>query len=150
MQTELKSIAVNVTGTPALEITVDGIKTASGPGSFTLKDGTATVAGGQLSAIISNDQFSSLTVFQTGCCPAFVDLENDIVPGAVAVTEGVANGDGIWSIYGPEESGTISTFGSTTLTQFAGPTMAGCNGDGDYDRGRRCEPQRPDDDPGRR
>ena len=44
VQTELKSIAVNVTGTPALEITVDGIKTATGPGSFTLKDGTATVA----------------------------------------------------------------------------------------------------------
>ena len=91
-----------MTGTPALEITVDGIKTASGPGSFTLKDGTATVAGGQLYAVISNDQFSSLTVFQTGCCPAFVDLENDIVPGAVAVTEGVANGDGV-VIYGPED-----------------------------------------------
>ncbi len=129
VKTELKSIAVNVTGTPAVVLTATGLQTASGPGSFTLKDGTATVAGGQLSATLTNDQFSALTIFQTGCCSADVDLENDNVTGAVAVTEGVANGNGI-VVDGKPTS--FSTFGSTVLTQFAGPTMAGCNGDGDY------------------
>ena len=131
--TELKSISVTVTGTEPLNFTANGIRTASGPGTFTLTDGTATVAGGQLSAYVTNSQFSALTIFQTGCCPAYVELDNDIVPGAVSVTEGVANGDSIVLDNPPVNGapGPGDHFGATSLVQNAGPTMTGCNGDGD-------------------
>src|SRR5208337_1182957 len=91
---DLKSISVTVTGTVPLSFTADDIRTIS-PGGFTLTDGTASVAGGQLSAYVANSQFSSLTIYQTGCCNAYAELDNDTVAGAVSVTEGLANKDGI-------------------------------------------------------
>jgi len=136
--TQLKSIAVTVTGTESLTFSATGIKTTTGPGTFTLTDGTATVAGGQLSATISNSQFSALTIYQTGCCGASVDLESDIVTGKVSVTEGLANGDSI-TINGPADKhgNPLDSFGSTTLVQGAGPVAAPptnlncCLGNGD-------------------
>jgi hypothetical protein len=129
--TQLKSVAINVIGTERLTFTADSVRLSSGPGSFTLNDGTATKAGGQLSAIITNSQFSSLSIYQTGCCPAYVELDNDRVSGAVSVTEGVANGDGIVVDNGGNG---LSNFGSTTFVQYAGPTQANCNGTGDFIR----------------
>jgi hypothetical protein len=122
----IKNVAVTVTATVDLKLGVTGVVNT---GTFTLTDGTSTVAGGQLSVIVSNSQFSALTIFETGCCNAYVELDSDVVLGAVAVTEGVANGDGI-VLDKPPTAG--DHFGSTTLIQGAGPTMAGCNGSGDF------------------
>ena len=124
--TEIKSISVTVAGTEPLVFIADGIHTSTGPGTFTLTDGTSSAAGGQLSAIVTNSQFASLSLSQTGCCPAYVELDNDLVVNAVSVTEGLGEGDGI-VLDGDH-------FGSTTLIQGdpGGPTMQGCNGDGDF------------------
>ncbi len=138
---DLKSISVTVTGTVPLSFTADDIRTIS-PGGFTLTDGTASVAGGQLSAYVANSQFSSLTIYQTGCCNAYAELDNDTVAGAVSVTEGLANKDGIVLDGTATGSGLLDvsptswdSFGSTVLTQGVGPgsaTATCCNGNSDY------------------
>ncbi|MGO9596389.1 MAG: hypothetical protein ACLP7Q_00030 [Isosphaeraceae bacterium] len=91
-------------------------------------DGTSTQGGGQLSATVTDSQFSSLSIYQTGCCPAEVYLYGDNVAGAVSVTEGLANGDGI--VLDAAASGQNDNFGSTTLIQGDGPAVTGCDGSG--------------------
>src|ERR1019366_7234874 len=90
--TGIKNVAINVTGTPALSLNVHDVDNT---GTFTVSDGTSTVAGGWLSANVDNSQFAALSIYETGCCLASVELGNDLVPGAVSVTEGVADRDSI-------------------------------------------------------
>ena len=66
---------------------------------------------------------------QDGCCPATVTMDHDTVSGSLTVEEGVGNGDTITL--------TDSTAGATTLIQGYGPTMAGCDGTGDWSTSSR-------------
>ena len=128
VQSGISSVAITVTGTPALNLTVTGVGNA---GTFTLTDGSSTTAGGELSANVTSSRFAALSISQTGYCPASVELDNDTVVGAVSVAEGLANGDGIVL---DAAAGQIDHFGSTTLIQGAGASLNNptCNGDGDF------------------
>lgn len=124
---QLNFINTNVLGTESLTLNATGIRLHPGPGSFTITDGTLTTPGGQLTANISGSLMGSMSIFQTGCCPANVSLTGDIVAGPVSVTEGAADGDSI-SLVG-------DYLGPTTLTQYVGPTTGPtpgtCHGKGD-------------------
>jgi hypothetical protein len=119
--TIVNSVSVTVTGTPALTLIVDNVDN-SGP--LTVTDGSSTIAGGALHAIVDNSHFTALTIYETGGSPTSVELGNNSVPGAVSVTEGVANGDVITLDKG-------DTFGSTVLAQGVGPTVTKAYGNGD-------------------
>jgi hypothetical protein len=101
---------------PALTFTATGVTNS---GFLTILDGSpptttpsfAGYVGGTLNATVSGSQFTALTIDQVGCCPAAVTLTNDLVPGAVSVTEGTGNNDSV--------TATGDDFGATTITQFA-------------------------------
>ncbi len=109
-------------------------------GFLTILDGSpptttpsfAGYVGGTLSATVSGSQFTALTIDQVGCCPAAVTLTNDLVPGAVSVTEGT-NGANVGPLYVPDSvTANGDTFGATTISQFAnGLNPNGGNGQGD-------------------
>src|SRR5262249_24520688 len=86
------NVAASTTGAPLLSINAHDLDNG---GAFSVTDGTSLLAGGQLHVTVSNSQFASLSIAQTGCCAAVVDLENDNIRGPVYVAEGVANGDKI-------------------------------------------------------
>jgi hypothetical protein len=86
-----------------------------------------------LHANVDNSTFTSIAITQTGNAPAFVELGNDSTsagssPGPVAVSEGVANDD---TVILDKLAGGGDSFGSTTLTQGAGPAFTGANGNAD-------------------
>lgn len=113
----ITSVGPSVTSTgPYVKLGVTGV---DNNGSF-----TGSFNNSQLTATLTGSSFSTLSIDQTGCCPASVTLTSDTVPGTVAVTEGNANGDSI--------TASKDTFGSTTLTQGnPSVTMPGCTGAGD-------------------
>jgi hypothetical protein len=84
---------------------------------------TGNFYNGQLMASVDSSSFASLSILQTGCCPASVSLTNDNVPGTVSVSEGSARHDLI----------TLNndTFGSTTLVQGNSGAMPNCDGEAD-------------------
>ena len=81
---------------------------------------------GMLGVTVTGSQFQSIDISQDGCCPGTVVLHNDVVPGPVFVSLGVANGNDI--------DLDLDHFGSTVLEEGQGPTMAGCNGTGNLSR----------------
>jgi len=94
---------------------------------------------GTLNVTVTNSQFQTLAVDQQGCCQAYVDLENDTIPGNVFVSEGVYAGN--YKNPGDQilvdqstPKGVFSTFGATTLEQGQGPAVTptskcnSCNG----------------------
>src|SRR5208283_239340 len=107
---------------PVLNLTVTSVKNT---GTLSVNDGTpGTYVGGTLNATVSGSQFTALTIDQVGCCPATVALNNDVVPGAVSVTEGTANNDSV--------TATGDDFGATTISQFVGLNPNGQTGSGDF------------------
>jgi len=125
--TGIKNVSFQVTsGVPKVTITAENVDNS---GTFTVNDPAPLVAIGSLSTTVSNSTFASLAINQTGCCSAYVELDNDNIPATVTVTEGVGNGDKIVLDKYPTSG---DTFGSTTLIQGAGPAMQGCDGSNDY------------------
>src|SRR5271166_1733973 len=126
----IKNVEFDVTGVaagnaPNVALTVTGVVNT---GTFTLNENN----GGGLNVTVGNSQFAALTIDQTGCCQAIVDLESDRIVDAVSVSEGVAAGD---QILVDQNTTGMSNFGSTTFTQGAGPAVIGatppCDGTGD-------------------
>ncbi len=103
--TTVRNVSITVTGTTALTLSVNNVNNS---GTLTLADGTSTVAGGGLHATVDNSHFTALSIYETGCCQTSVELGNDSIPGAVSVTEGVADGNSITVDKG-------DSFGSTVL-----------------------------------
>jgi hypothetical protein len=123
----IANVSMTVTNTVTLNLTVSGVVNS---GSFTLSDGTSTVVGGKLDAVVTNSRFSSLSITQSGSGSAYVELDNDTVSGAVSVYEGFANGDGIVLDAAASE---VDRFGPTLLEQGFGPVGApGDVGASDY------------------
>ena len=106
---------------PTLNLTVTNVNNS---GTLTVADGTpGTYVGGTLNASVTGSQFSALTIDQVGCCQATVTLNNDVVPGAVSVTEGTGNNDSV--------SATGDMFGATTISQYVDLNPNGNDGSGD-------------------
>jgi len=122
----INNISITAVGptalTPAvgLSLTVTNVVNAAGNFSV-LTTGELTGPGGN--ATVTGSQFATLSISQTGCCPAGVELDGDTVTNAVTVSEGLENYDYI----GLNTTGTATDkFGSTTLKQGVGPeTTAG-------------------------
>ena len=101
--TTVKTVNINV-GWAALNLSVDGVNNS---GAFSL------TTMGKLDASISNSAFSSLSIDQSnGCCQATVDLNNDLIPGAVSIKEGKYSNDSV--------SIEDSVLGSTLVAQGNG------------------------------
>ncbi len=122
----ISNISISAVGPTALSTGVGLNLTVTGvvdSGNFSV------VSTGALNANVTGSQFSTLSISQTGCCLASVELDGDTVVGAVTVSEGLENYDYI----GLNTTGTaINHFGSTTLKQGVGPeTTPGNLGDFD-------------------
>jgi len=123
----IRDVVVNEPGysatlpSPLLNFTATGVTNS---GFLTINTGTpGTYVGGTLNANVLGSQFTALTIDQVGCCPAAVTLNNDLVPGAVSVTEGTANYDSVVA--------NNDDFGATTISQFVGLDPNGQTGIGD-------------------
>ena len=90
--TTVKYVSVTVSATASLVFKANGVDNS---GTFTLSDGTAETAGGELIATVDNSRFEALSITQTGSRTADVELGNDYVPGQVTVSEGDGSGDSI-------------------------------------------------------
>jgi len=95
------------------------VSDVNNPGNFKL------TTKGQLDLSMVDSQWNSLTVDQSGCCPADVYIAGTTVNGAVTVKEGWGNGSSIVV----EDS----DFGKTVLEQYSGQKFRGPNCDGDGD-----------------
>ncbi len=121
---------------PELLLSVNALTVS---GAFTVNDAntTATSVGGLLVATVDNSNFGSLSIAQTGCCNANVELGNDTVPGSVTVNEGRAPNDVIRldaPAVGAALVGPGDHFGATVLKQYTGTLMPASSnnwGDGD-------------------
>ena len=136
--TTVKNVTITATGANLGTAAFPGliVNNVDNSGNFVLSDTfssppPAGAMNASLFANVDNSTFATLSITQTGCCPAQVELGNDNVPGTVSVSEGVG------SYPSPNQSpdkitlDNGDTFGPTTLTQGAGPAVAGYNGSGE-------------------
>ena len=129
--TTVNSVSITATGAN-LTFTANGL---DNHGSLTVSD-TAGLTGGNDAAFhasVDNSMFASISITQTGNFLAYVELSNDntiagLVSGPVTVSEGVANTD---QIILDKLAGESDVFGSTVLTQGAGPAFSGASGTAD-------------------
>jgi len=106
----VSSVTVTVTGNAALTFAATGVKNA---GTFSL------TTSAWLHATVDSSSFNSLSIAQTGCCQAYVELGSDTISGHVTVSEGMG---GTLPPPGPDIIIADSdSFGATSLSQGNGP-----------------------------
>jgi len=113
------AVTFALTGVTTANPTTLTVSDIDNPGAFRLTSNQ------QLTLSIDNSTWNSITVDQTGCCPAHVSLTNDKA-GAVSVREGWGNGSTI--------NLSDDVFGATTLAQYNGAQPTGkpnCDGSND-------------------
>ena len=120
--TTVKNVTVTATGAN-LTFAANNVDNS---GNFVLSDTFASpLMDAALTATVDNSSFATLSITQTGCCAASVELGNDNIPASVSVSEGNGNGDSITVDNG-------DTFGTTTLLQGnGGPTNSNSVGNSD-------------------
>src|SRR5271166_448570 len=120
--TTVKNVTVTATGAN-LTFAANNVDNS---GNFVLSDTFASpLMDAALTATVDNSSFATLSITQTGCCAASVELGNDNIPASVLVSEGNGNNDFITLTSG-------NSFGTTTLLQGnGGPFNAASLGNSD-------------------
>jgi hypothetical protein len=115
--TTIGNVSVTATGANlTFTVSSNAANGVDNSGNLTISDTFSLPPGGMDAALnvhVDNSAFAGISITQTGCCPATVELGNDTVPGPVTVTEGNADGDSI-------TLQNHDVFGPTTLIQHDG------------------------------
>ena len=112
--TTVKNVTVTATGAN-LTFAVNNVDNS---GNFVLSDTFASpLMDAALTATVDNSSFATLSITQSGCCAASVELGNDNIPASLSVSEGNGNGDSI-------TVDNDDAFGTTTLLQGNGGPAA--------------------------